>query len=76
MLEESEKMKPEIYNSVWEAFRNAQHEPTGLARTSQRLNDPEFEDIAADFESLNKNLSDKKLPTMAVLDDGRAERFK
>lgn len=69
-------MKPEIYNSVWEAFKNAQHDAAGLARTAQRLNDPDLEDIAADFKSLNKNLSDKKLPTMGVLEDDRALRFK
>lgn len=70
-------MRPEVYNSVWEAYRNANlHEAeTGhVGHVEQPVQD--FDDIEADLERLNKHLSEKKLQTIEGIEEKKALIFR
>lgn len=68
-------MRPEIYNSVWEAYRNANLEGAE-GELGQHGQQHDFDDIEADLERLNKHLSEKKLQAIVGFEEKKALEFR
>lgn len=67
-----------MYNSVWEAFRTANKDINDHRNSRKEVDlESDYAMIEADdLETLNKNLSDKKLPSYGMLEEERAMMFK